>query len=70
MNIRKFTTLAQIMDAVTAGNVVHWGHEDYTVTRDRYGVFHVNWRNLHAVGLMHTDGINSEYSPEDFYSFA
>lgn len=70
----EFNTLSEVQEAVKAGKKVHWKNDGYVVGVDMLGQWYVAWmpqsRNPDYVGLFHTDGVNSEYDAQDFYSHA
>lgn len=70
----EFNTLSEVQEAVKAGKKVHWKTDGYVVGVDMLGQWHVAWmphsRNPNYVSLFHTDGVNSEYDAQDFYSHA
>lgn len=68
----QFSTLIEVQDAVKAGETVYWSNNEYLVTVDLFGQWHITYRpwgkNPHSVGLFWTDGTTSDYNPEDFFT--
>lgn len=68
----QFNTLAEIQEAVKAGRKVHWKNAGYVVGVDMLGQWYIAWqpwsKNPNYVSMFWTDGVTSDYSPEDFYS--
>ena len=66
----QFTDIADVVDAVNSDRKVYWKTPDYVVSKDLYGELNIVYRpwskNPNTVGLFHTDGKTTDYSPEDF----
>lgn len=67
----QFNTINEVCEAVKAGRKVHWSNENYVVGVDMLGSWFIAYRpwskNPNYVGLFWTDGVTSDYRPEDFY---
>ncbi|QDJ96232.1 hypothetical protein Xoosp13_45 [Xanthomonas phage Xoo-sp13] len=62
----EFKTLKEVTTAVEAGVVVCWKNSGYRV-HGNAGMWYVSFHNGHTVGLYWTDGVTSDYLPEDFF---
>ena len=67
----QFNTIKAVCEAVKAGRKVHWSNENYVVGVDMLGSWYIAYRpwskNPNYVGLFWTDGVTTDYNPEDFY---
>lgn len=66
--MKTFTSLTEVTDAVVQGEVVHWKNTGYHVHGNSHsGLWYITFHNGNTVGLYWTDGVTSDYRPEDFF---
>lgn len=61
-------TLAEIKQAVDANKIVHWGNNNYIVSKNRFGDYYILClSNKHSIGLTWADGITLNGLEDEFY---